>query len=216
MNDESKPNLTPEDEQRLLEALSSNLKFNDEPKPFEVTPELQAAIDSAVLAVRNRTYAGRNAHLGKMIKCQVCGLRHRQFERKCAQVFTNRVDHDNYELLKENESGELVPDYRTAAKEGERPTIKQIVGAAAFNKKRFHPHYSKKKLLFIQRTREVYDQLKSFINLLGTPAATRSKLETARIIASRQLREERRLRTRATNRQRDKARRINRGMGARA
>jgi hypothetical protein len=128
---------------------------------------------------------------------------------KCEQVFTHRVDHDNYELLKEKD-GQLVPDYRTATKEGERPTMKQLMGAAAFNKKRFHPHPSKIKLLLIDYTREAFTALG--FPLDDTAADFEKNLQRARVVAARRIRKERRLRTRATNRQADKSHRINRGL----
>jgi hypothetical protein len=195
-----------------------------EPAPFVITPELQAAIQAAYGAVQNRTFAGRNPQLGKMINCVVCCSRHRKNEKVCEQVFTYRVDHNNYELLKENEQGELVPDYRTAAKEGERPTMKQVMGAAAFNKKRFHPHPSKIKLLFIQRTREIFEALgfplerteeeveKDFPTAKEFNETFQKNLQRARVLAARELRQERRFRTRATNRRRDVSRRINAGL----
>lgn len=199
-----------------------NKALSNEPEPFVITPELQAAIDTAVTAVQERTYAGRNPQLGKMINCQVCRARHRAMGNKCEQVFTHRVDHDNYELLRENEQGELVPDYRTCTKEGERPTMKQLMGAAAFNKKRFHPHLSKIKLLLVEYTREFFEEMDFSLDTGKDPQgkvidkvkndAFEKNLQRARVVAARRIRKERRLRTRATNRQADKAHRINRGL----
>jgi hypothetical protein len=127
-------------ERAVIDAAPELTFVEPQGEPFVTTPELQAAIDAALAAVLTRSYSGRNPALGKMVNCAVCRSRHREMGAKCEQVFTHRVDHDNYELLKENDKGELVPDYRTCAKEGERPTMKQLVGAAAFKKKRFHPH----------------------------------------------------------------------------
>jgi hypothetical protein len=144
-----------------------------------------------------------------MINCQVCRSRHRKNERQCEQVFTHRVDHDNYELLRENDNGELVPDYRTCTKEGERPTMKQLMGAAAFNKKRFHPHPSKIKLLLINYTREYFVALgfplertekeieKNFPTKEEFDKEFQKNLQRSRVLAARQA---------------DKARRINRGL----
>lgn len=193
-----------------------------QPEPFEITPELHAAMIEAFAVVQGRTYAGRNPQLGKMVNCAVCRQRHRLNERKCEQVFTYRIG--DYELLRENEEGHLVPDYRTATQEGERPTMKQVMGAAAFAKKRFHPHPSKMKLLFIQRTREVFEALgfplerteeevsKDFPTKEEFDATFQKNLQRARVVAARQLRKERRLRTRATNRQADVSHRINKGL----
>ena len=181
----------------------------------EVSPELQAAVDSALTKIHDRSFSGRHPELGKMAKCQVCGLRHRVNERKCEQVFTYRVG--DFEIFREEENEEtkeikLVPDYRTAVRPDEKPTKGQIIGRAAFAKKRFHPHLSKFNLLFVERTRVIYNQLKFVWNFLGTPAATASKLSRARVIAKRQLHKEREFREREIRRRQDLSRRINRGL----
>jgi hypothetical protein len=170
-------------------------------EPFVITPELQAAIDAAIKVLAERTYAGRNPELGKMVNCAVCHTRHRKNVGNCEQVFTYRVG--DFELFRENEEGQLVPDYRTCTKEGERPTMKQVMGAAAFNKRRFHPHHSKIRLLFIQRTREVFAALGFSLERTEEEVAydrpTEEKfneffdknLQRARVVAARQLRKER-------------------------
>src|SRR6266403_441783 len=143
-----------------------------EPEPFKISEALQAALDYATKIIEGRSFADRHPELGKMINCRVCGTRHRASDNtyrehyndgiktksvlvlrnKCEQVFTYRVDEDNskaanrlsYELYREDEkTGELVPDYRTAMRPEEKPTAKQVVGAASFAKKRYHPHLSK-------------------------------------------------------------------------
>jgi hypothetical protein len=196
-------------------------ELTPQPKPFVTTPELQAAIDAALAAVLTRTYAGRNPQLGKMINCQVCRSRHRKNVVQCEQVFTHRMKGDDgktYMLLKDDESGEPVPDYRTCTKEGERPTMKQLMGAAAFKKKRFHPHPSKIKLLLINYTREAFETLGFSLKRNDKDSTApeevlfQKNLQRARVVAARRIRKERRLRTRATNRQADKSHRINKGL----
>jgi hypothetical protein len=184
-----------------------------EPEPFQVSAELQAAVDAALGIIRQRSFSERHPELGKMVNCQICKMRHRVNERKCEQKFTYRVG--DYELFREEvneETGEihLVPAYRTAVQPGERPRLKQIVGAAQFVKKRFHPHHSKVKLQFIQRTRIVFERL-GFIT--DTDKETFEKnLQRARVVAARELRKERELSDRAYRRRRDQARRTNRGL----
>jgi hypothetical protein len=109
---------------------------------FKLSPELQKEVDTALDKIRGRSFSERRPELGKMIKCQVCGRRHRENERKCEQVFTYRVG--DYEYFREDENGKLVPAYRTAISPDEKPTRKQILGAACFAKMRFNPHASKK------------------------------------------------------------------------
>lgn len=187
------------------------------------SPEQVAA---ALAEVRGRSFSGRHPELGKMVKCHFCGLRHRVNERKCEQQFTYKVRDKNgrvYERFREKteeekkdksevEQATLVPDLRTAISLNRQPTIKQFLGAAQFTKKRWHPHHSKVKLQFIERTRVVYDQLKFVWNLLGTPNTTASKLQRARVYAARQLRKEREFGDCAKRRQQDLSRRINRGL----
>jgi hypothetical protein len=58
------------------------------------------------------SFSGRNPDLGPMIKCHVCGTRHRRNERKCEQKI-------------------VMPTGQTR---------KGVLGAAVFAKKRIHPH----------------------------------------------------------------------------
>jgi hypothetical protein len=173
-------------------------------KPNYRTP-LQKAADAALATICNRSFSARHPELGKMVNCQVCRSRHRKNERKCVQVFTNRIG--DYELLKEDEEGNLVPDYRTCVGEGERPTLKQVMGQAAFAKKRFRPHPSKIKLLFIEKVRVAFAEAEAFFktNLTAIEDAdlqlkikefydskSDEQLQRARVVAARQLRREHR------------------------
>lgn len=186
-----------------------------QPEPFVVSPELQVALDFAEKTIQGRTFADRHPELGKMVNCRVCGTRHRLNERKCAQVFTYTIG--DYEYFRENEKGELVPDYCTAIRPNEKPTQKQMMGQATFAKKRFHPHPSRVKLQFIERTRQVFEEM-------GFPLERGEKeeikdfketfeknLQRARVEAARRLRRERELSDRAYRRRADEARRINHG-----
>lgn len=78
----------------------------------EVTPEVRKTVENALLEIRGRSFSGRHPELGKMIKCQVCGTRHRKNERLCIQKIVVPVP----------------------------ATRKGILGAAAFAKKRYRPH----------------------------------------------------------------------------
>jgi hypothetical protein len=195
-----------------------------EPKPFNVSEEVRKAIAKALNKIENRPFSDRHPELGKMVNCKVCGTRHRLNERKCVQVFTHRIK--DYLLFRQDEQGNEAPDYRTCTPEGERPTIKQIMGAAMFAKKRFHPHPSKIKLLLIQKTRAAFERLgfelvdekdEAFMAL--TPDEKKAKVELfqknlqrARVVAAREIRKERELSDREYRRRADQARRINRGL----
>lgn len=194
-----------------------------EPEPFKMSEELQLAIANATLTLQRAPFSKRHPELGKMVNCPVCSTRHRQHERKCEQVFTYRVG--DYELFREDEDGNLVPDYRTALRPDEAPTRNQVIGRAAFAKKRFHPHPSKIKLLLIERTRAAFERIGFYLldvksekykNL--TPevqklvlADFQEDLHRARIIAAREIRREREISDREYRRRADQARRINHG-----
>lgn len=205
-----------------------------------LTPEQIAAAD---LELRSRPFAARHPELGKMVNCQIHGFRHRKFEfdlvNGCVQKFTHTVkdkEGRRYEQFREEvtppanegdaETTKLVPDYRTAMHPDRQPTMKQVLGAAQFAKKRFKPHHSKIKLLFIERTRKVFNEIgfylldetsEKFREL--TPdvqklvqADFQADLQRARVIAARQIRKERRLNGREIRRRQDQSRRINKGL----
>lgn len=190
---------------------------NLEVKPFEVTPELQAALDSAVASVEARP-SGQRHPFGKMINCPHCGTRHRevgqttfierrdsngvktttveQVTTRCVQNFTFKMKSAEGDLMLlkdiEDENGETktVPAYRAFGTDGERPTQNQVVGAPrknGFSANRIKKHPSKMKLLFIERTREAFVDLG--FDIMETDQATFGKnLEEARQEAARRIR----------------------------
>lgn len=128
---------------------------------------------------------------------------------KCEQVFTDEFkgkDGRKYHQYHEEEKdGEVIVslERRTATPYGEKPTINQIIGAAAFNKKRFRPHPSKTKLLFIEAVRPIFQAWEDKFNEnldRVRDQEFREKLETAykedaqnmlhraRLVAARKLR----------------------------
>lgn len=175
------------------------------PEPFNVSAELQKAIDSVMESITCGSYSQRHPELGKMVKCQVCSRRHRA-SQKCEQVFTYRIG--DYELFREDEKGELVPDYRTAMRPNERHTKRQVAGSAAFAKKRLKPHPSKMKLLFIQKTREIFSYLD--FPLDDKDENFQENLQRCRVLAARDIRAERESKERAARQRAELSRRINR------
>ena len=188
--------------------------------PFNVSAEVQKAIDAVMESITHRSYSERHPELGKMIKCQVCGTRHRKNERNCKQVFTYSIG--DYEYFREDEKGEMVPDYRTCMRPDERATRAQVVGRQSFAKKRLKPHPSKVKLLLIEKTREIFTQLgfsldtgknvtKDFQPTVSDTAKEfRENLQRCRVLAARDIRVEREARERAARQRADQSRRINR------
>src|SRR5271156_3385201 len=150
--------------------------------PFVPSDEVLTAAKDAIATIQARP-SGKRHPFGKMIHCHVCGRRHRevgettfvehrdptgkkttaveQITTKCVQKFTNIVN--GFELLKEVEDVDgnksLVPDLRTFGTDGERPTLKQVMGSKSVAGKRIKAHPSKMKLLFIEKTREAFDDL---------------------------------------------------------
>jgi hypothetical protein len=193
--------------------------MTDELKPFNISEELAKAIAATTKTIEGRSFSERHPELGKMVNCRVCGTRHRANEKKCEQVFTYRVG--DYEYFREDEQGLLVPDYRTATRPDEKPTRNQYNGAPRmmnFSMPRYHPHPSKVKLQFIERTRKVFEEL-------GYPLERAEKeeikdfqeqfeknLQRARVLAAREIRKERELSDREIRRRQDQSRRINRGL----
>jgi hypothetical protein len=178
-----------------------------QPEPFAATPELKAAIEAAIKGIQSKSYSERHQELGKMIKCQVCGRRHRASELH-EQVFTYRVK--DYELFREDENGKLVPDFRTAIRPDENPTRRQVVGAAAFAKKRIKPHMSKVNLQFVERTRAVFQEMGFSID--DEKEVFEKNLQRARVKAARRLRKEARAARRVANYRRELPGRIEHGL----
>jgi hypothetical protein len=77
-----------------------------------------------------RSFAGRNVELGKMINCKVCGLRHRS-SHECEQRIVTPAPHN---------------------------TRKGIYGAQAFAKKRIKSHHSARMLQLVQLTQDIFDK----------------------------------------------------------
>lgn len=220
MSDETKVTISGTAASDGVYAIDMGLVPEVKEEPFVPTPELQAEIDSALKVLRNRPFSQRHPELGKMKNCQVCGIRHREGERKCEQKFTNVAGKFEYFREEENKDGEtiLVPDLRTAIRPNEKPTKRQLNGAAYFHKKRIHPHPSKIKLQFIERVRLVFDTLKFALEKREEQTAEefntqfQKDLHRARVVAARQIRKEREFNDRQLRRRRDEARRINNGL----
>jgi hypothetical protein len=158
--------------------------------------KLNAAIAAFNTAQYEKPFAARHPELGKMVNCQYCNRRHRLFERPCKQVFTYTMKDENGKLMEQyrmdEEKNELVPDYRTAMRPDEKPKKGQVVGRAAFAKKRLKPHPSKIKLLFIQKTREIFSQLG--FSLDDKAENFKENLQRCRVLAARDIRQEREFR----------------------
>ena len=86
---------------------------------FDVNQVVTDAIAKLREDIADRSFSGRHPELGKMIKCQICGLRHRS-SIVCKQRFALREDGEPVGLAAQTRKG--------------------VFGAAQFAKKRVHPH----------------------------------------------------------------------------
>lgn len=135
--------------------------MSEEPKKIELEAPKPTAggLVASVLALeelKRRSFSGRHPELGKMIKCQVCRLRHRD-SQKCEQKFSKLWVEEDLE------TGEKTTVYAVAAQpkgteiphqiSAQQPTENQIIGAAAFKGKRLNSHPNKRKLQFIELVR---------------------------------------------------------------
>lgn len=111
----------------------------DTPK-ISIIPKTK--IDEALASTINKikedlvsgSFSHRHPELGRMIKCQVCGFRHR-----------------SYIVCKQNIIAS-VPQ-----------TVKGVNGAAMFAKKRFNPHHSKKLLQLVELTKTLFSKYHDWI-----------------------------------------------------
>lgn len=113
----------------------------------------EAGVDAATQAIadiRGRSFSGRHPELGKMIKCQVCGRRHRAVETHEQKFATGKHDIRDPKLLMI--AGET-PETETVI---ESRKIRKIFGASMFKGKRKKPPLNK-------RTNELVQLAKSFV-----------------------------------------------------
>ena len=158
--------------------------------------DLGAAIQKFREDFRNRSFSGRNLALGKMVNCQICGNRHREHDSivVCTQRFCTSK-HDSSVLLTSD-----------SAHDGPA-TIKDVIGAAAFAKKRRNPHFSHRRLQLVQMTQQIFHE--EFEPYFTDHV---SSMKQARMIAAIALKNARRVQSQSKQHQQDCSRRINRGL----
>lgn len=167
-----------------------------------VSPEVLAATSKVLADIRSKSYSARHPELGKMIKCQVCGQRHRN-SQKCIQTFTTKWFEEDME------TGVVETIFATAAPQGQKPTKRQIMGSAAFKAKRIKRRLSPKDLQLVERTKQIFNQLGFGEDT--PPAIFQKYLKVAREAAELQLRAERKKKAKKYRRQQEISRRINHG-----
>jgi hypothetical protein len=173
----------------------------DEPKDAtsQVPEAVAKATAEALAKIKQRTFAGRHPELGKMINCHVCGQRHRETHmigKDVVQCEIRYAKGSRYDMMPESEKKEMVI---------EPATMRQLMGARHFAKKRRHPHPSKRNLQLVQCTQQNYPRNEPFYT------DPKECMEAARTEALRELKAERRVARRAVRRQTQISRRINLG-----
>jgi hypothetical protein len=164
--------------------------------------DVKKAVADAVESHRDKSFAGRNPQLGKMINCGICKARHRS-HIKCEQVFA--VKH--YEQEFNDETGEYdpeVPVFATAAH-----TKRGVYGAQAFKGKRIKPHLNRRAQMFIERVRKIFTASE---DIDQESELFKEALKIARKKAARQLRKEYRVKANEKRDQQELSRRINEGL----
>lgn len=136
--------------------MSDENNQNIEFEPPTPTEEATAAALEALVSISGRSFSARHPELGRMVKCQVCNRRHRD-SIKCEQKFVELWVEEDLE------TGEKTVIYATAVQpkgteirgqiSAEQPTMKQILGAAAFKTKRLNPHPNKRNLQYVELVR---------------------------------------------------------------
>jgi len=115
--------------------------------------DLLKAVESFQQSFRERSFSGRNPDLGKMINCGVCGWRHRS-SVVCEQRFAKvRIGHKEIrELAKKYNL--IIPDqFRQTEPVNPKPRLG--IGP----KKRIKPHFSKRRLILVQRVKEFIEAM---------------------------------------------------------
>lgn len=192
---------------------------NEAPE-FKASPEVIAAAEAALDDIKDRSFSGRHADLGKMINCRVCNRRHRavdavyreHFDENgkktvtllpvvsgCKQVFKQMwVDEDL-------DTGELSIQYATVPLPGQKGTPKAIVGAAYFAKKRKNRRPNQTGLQIVEITRQLMQHVNK--ELFTTEQA---QMLEAKRMAINTLRNRHEVEAKRIRKQQRESRRINR------
>ena len=173
----------------------------EEPK-FVQSPEVLAAAEKAAAEIKERPFAGRHPELGKMIKCQVCQLRHRELERKCEQQFQllyTDVDDETNEVVEKV--------YATVPLPGQKRTVKSVLGAQIFRSKRRQARPNAIQLEVVRLTREFHPAFEGVVS-------PDKQIAAAKKLAIFVVRYGRKQIAKKVRRQQDVSRRINRGHAA--
>jgi hypothetical protein len=174
-----------------------------ETEAVPASDKTKALVEKVLADFKNRSFGGRHPELGKMIKCQVCGTRHRSMI-KCKQQFKE------LHIEEDLETGEKTPVLATCIPHGAKPGTRQIVGAAGFKGRRHNPHPSHRDQMLIQRSKEIFakEGEEGFVS----PQEFKQKIRLTRTTAQRQLQKEARRKAKKRRRTQDRSRRINRGL----
>lgn len=169
---------------------------------FKATEGIEEAAEAALAAIRQRSFSGRNPELGKMIKCQVCGLRHRA-AIICKQRFVYLYTEQDLE------SGVATDIVSELPLPGQKKTLKMVVGAKQFQGKRKRQRPNHSHLQIVEITKDLYGREEEYDRENKEHLALLGKIRAAAIGIWKQ---RRRRAAKLKRRQQDVSRRINRGL----
>lgn len=153
--------------------------------------EAVAAFNTAHIA---KSFSGRHPELGRMVKCQVCQTRHRDYI-KCQQKFAV----GRYDLAPEGEKKILMAD---------QTTRNGVMGAASVKGKRLKPHPNSYALQILERVKVKFPE-----KHLDLPAEAFGKLlKSVRADAVVYVDKKLAIKAGKKRRQQDVSRRINNGL----
>jgi hypothetical protein len=195
------------------------------------SPELEALVAETLEGIQGRTFSERNPQLGKMLKCPICGRRHRTVEIlrthgakdgikkatkivggvKCVQQFKYLHTIEDLETGEKTDIVATVPlpeqvDRGLRAQPPKKQFVKAILGAAQFKGKRKHLHLNHDKLMFVKLVRDFFVG-----DTDENSEGYKARITKARRLAFRDMRKNARNLRKKLNRISDASRRINRG-----
>lgn len=151
---------------------------------------LTKAVAEFTKAQEAKSFSGRHPELGKMVNCRVCSTRHRSIH-----------------VCEQRHVVELIPPPGLTGL-----TKNQVVGRAAFAKKRVMPHYSKRRLQLVQLTQQLYPLHEGLWPSTETKSSEMVAMQVARRYAREELAIARRAERSEKQSARHRSRRINRGL----
>lgn len=198
---------------------------------FVPSEQLQTAVTRALRDIQDRSFSARHPELGKMIKCQFCGRRHRETQQlythgaegvsRASKFVGNVLCEQRFaesHIEEDVETGEQTVAYRMTPLK----TMKQNVGSAAFKGKRRTRRGNQRGLQLVELTQELFPKYETMVSVTVENGIRTTRLRFANpheaMVAARGeaaaiLRRGRKVQAKQKRDQQKLSRRINRGLG---